>query len=120
MTESKYTKSYVSLPTEMMERAKNAEGYSGAAEYIRVIASAGESNIADLDPRTLNNSGRGNSSKRGDLDKIIFEALDDEYAKLDDILDNGLQDQIADHLLDLAQQDDSPIEKSGLKFKIDE
>ena len=56
MTESKYTRAYVSLPEEMMERAQNAEGYSSAAEYIRSMASAGESNIAALDPRALNSS----------------------------------------------------------------
>lgn len=121
MTDSHYTKTYVSLPKEMMERAKNAEGYSGTAEYIRAMASAGESNVAALDPRTLDDSGPENSSdKHSDLDNLIFKALDDDYAELDEILDNGLQQYISDRLLDLAQQDDSPVEKNGFEFKIDE
>lgn len=121
MTESKYTKAYVSLPKETMDRARNAEGYSGTAEYIRTMVSAGESNIASLDPRMLNGSmsgpGRG---KHDNLDKLIFEALDDNYAELDEILDNGLQQQISERLLELAQQDDSPVEQNGFEFKIDE
>lgn len=121
MTDSHYTKAYVSLPKEMMERAKNAEGYSGAAEYIRAMASAGESNVAALDPRTLDDSGSENSSgEHSDLDNLILKALDDDYAELDEILDNGLQQYISDRLLDLAQQDDSPVEKNGFEFKIDE
>jgi len=51
MTDSNYTETYVSIPKEMMKRARNAEGYNGTAEYIRVMASAGESNVAALDPR---------------------------------------------------------------------
>jgi hypothetical protein len=121
MTDSHYTKAYVSLPKEMVERAKNAEGYSGIAEYIRAMASAGESNIAALDPRTLDSSGPKNSNgEHSDLDKLILEALDDDYAELDQILDNGLQQHIAERLLELAQQDDSPVEKNGFEFRIDE
>lgn len=121
MTDSHYTKAYVSLPKEMMKRAKNTDKYSGTAEYIRVMASAGESNIAALDPRTLDDSGSENgNSKHSDLDSFILKALDDEYAELNKILDNGLQQHISDRLLDLAQQDDSPVKKNGFEFKIDE
>jgi len=121
MTDSNFTKAYVSLPKEMMERAKSAEGYSGAAEYIRAMASAGESNVAALDPRTLDGSGAENSNgKYSDLDNLILEALDDDYAELDEILDNGLQQQISERLLDLAQQDDSPVKQNGFEFKINE
>lgn len=121
MTDSHYTKAYISLPKEMMERARNAEEYSGAAEYIRAMASAGESNIAALDPRTFGSSGSVNSNRNhSDLDSHILKALDDDYAELEKILDNGLQQHISDRLLDLAQQDDSPVEKNGFEFKIDE
>lgn len=121
MTDSKYTQAYVSFPKEMMERAQNAEEYSGAAEYIRTMVSAGESNIAALDPRTLNDStSESGNGVQDDLDKLIFDALDDNYAELDEILDNGLQQQISDRLLELAQQDDLPVEKNGFEFKIDE
>lgn len=121
MTDSKYTKAYVSLPKEMMERAKNAEGYSGAAEYIRAMAAAGESNIADLDPRTLNGSESENGNKKSsDLDNILLDALDDEYTELDEILENGPRQRIADRLLELATQDGPPVAKNGLQFRIDE
>ncbi|WP_048078021.1 hypothetical protein [Halorubrum sp. AJ67] len=121
MTDSKYTQTYVSFPKEMMERAQNAEEYSGASEYIRVMVSAGESNIAALDPRTLDDStSQHGNGEQNDLDKLIFEALDDNYAELDEILNNGLQQQISDRLLELAQQDDLPVEKNGFEFKIDE
>lgn len=121
MKESKCVRTYVSIPEEMKERAQNAEGYNNKSDYIRTMASAGESNIAALDPRTLNGSDRENDNGKHDsLDKLIIEALDDDYAELDEILENGIQQHIAERLLELAKQDKSLIKKNGFTFKIDE
>jgi len=121
MKESEYVRTYVSIPREMAERAESAEGYNNKSSYIRTMASAGESNIAALDPRTQNGSdSENNNGDHDSLDKLIIEALDGDYAELDEILNNGIQQHISERLLELAKQDKSPIKKNGFRFKIDE
>lgn len=108
------------MPKTMWERAANAQGYSSAAEYIRCMISAGESNIAALDPSNSNRE--HHSSREGNInpEKLLLEALDEEYKDLNTILENAFQEYASNRLYELAQNDESPIQKNGFDFKINE
>jgi len=120
MEETEFTSAYVSIPKAMWERASNAEGYSSAAEYIRTHISAGESNIVELDPRTLNNGNRSTAEDTDNPEKLLLESLDEGYKDLDTILENAFQEFASDYLYELARDGDSPVQKDGFEFRINE
>ena len=120
MTEPEFTKRYVSMPTTMWKRASNAEEYNSAAEYIRIMVSAGESNIVALDPRTLNDENRSIGEGTSDPKKLVLEALDEEYKDLNTVLEDAFKEFVSNYLFELARDDDSPVEKDGFDFRIDE
>lgn len=119
MRTQEFTQRYVSMPKAMWDRASNAEGYNSAAEYIRIMVSAGESNVANLDPRTLNDENRS-TAEADDPEQLLLEALDEDYKDLDTILEDAFKDFASDYLYELAKDDDSPVEKNGFDFRINE
>lgn len=108
------------MPTPMWERASNTEGYNNAAEYIRSMVSAGESNITALDPRILNNDNSGTKNGGDDLEKLLLEALDEDYRDLNTILESAYKEFASNYLYHLAQDSESPVEKDGFDFRINE
>ncbi|MDL0140527.1 hypothetical protein PNP85_13540 [Halobacterium salinarum] len=120
MAKPEFTKRYVSMPTPMWKRASNAEGYNSAAEYIRIMVSAGESNIVELDPRTLNDENRSTGEGTNDPEKLVLEALDEDYKDLDTVLEDAFKELASDYLFQLAKDDDSAVEKDGFDFRINE
>lgn len=120
MAKPEFTKRYVSMPTPMWERASNAEGYNSAAEYIRIMISAGESNIVELDPRTLNDEKKSTGEGTNDPEKLILEALDEDYKDLNTVLEDAFKELASDYLFQLAKDDDSPVKKDGFDFRINE
>jgi hypothetical protein len=120
MGKPEFTQRYVSMPKAMWERASNAEGYNNAAEYLRTMISAGESNIAELDPRTLNDGNRGTADGADNPKHLLLEALDEDYKDLETILEDAFQEFASDYLYELARDDESPVEKDGFDFRINE
>ncbi|MDL0135653.1 hypothetical protein PNP85_13780 [Halobacterium salinarum] len=120
MAKPEFTKRYVSMPTAMWERASSAEGYNSAAEYIRSMVSAGESNIVELDPRTLNDENRSTGEGTNDPEKLVLEALDEDYKDLDTVLEDAFKELASDYLFQLAKDEDSAVEKDGFDFRINE
>lgn len=120
MENQEFKQRYVSMPKVMWDRASNAEGYNTATEYIRIMVSAGESNIADLDPRTLNEENRSTAEGADDPRQLLLEALDEDYKDLDTILEDAFKDFASEYLYELAKDDDSPVEKDGFDFRINE
>jgi Arc/MetJ-type ribon-helix-helix transcriptional regulator len=91
-------------------RKKAEEGdYSGMSDYARSMIRAGESNIADLDPRT-------GSSEAGsfDVEARILNALTTEYQEVDDALDPVLS-SVATRLHNMAEDDSYPVEHDPRK-----
>ncbi|WP_095638039.1 hypothetical protein [Halorubrum salipaludis] len=120
MAKPEFTKRYVSMPTAMWKRASDAEGYNSAAEYIRIMISAGESNIVALDPRTLNDEIKSTGEGTDDPEKLVLEALDEDYKDLNTVLEDAFKELASDYLFRLAKDDDSPVEKDGFDFRINE
>lgn len=120
MEEKEFTQRYVSMPKTMWERASNAEGYTSAAEYIRMQISAGESNIAELDPRTLNNGNKSTTEGENNPEQLLLESLDEDYKDLDTILEDAFQEFASDYLYELARDGDSPVQKDGFEFRIND
>lgn len=120
MGKPEFTQRYVSMPKAMWERASNAEGYNSAAEYIRIMVSAGESNIVKLDPRTLNDENRSTAEGADDPEQLLLEALDEDYKDLETVLEDAFKDFASEYLYELAKDEDSPVEKDGFDFRINE
>jgi Arc/MetJ-type ribon-helix-helix transcriptional regulator len=116
MTEEK-TELHVRIPVEMKRRIKNAaseKDYSGMSDYARSMIRAGESDVADLDPRT------GSSENRSfDIESEILNGLTDEFQEVDDALDPALS-SLATRLHNMAEDDSYPVEhdpRNGYKIK---
>ena len=119
MSDNNKVSTYILIPKQMKQRGMNAEGYSSGSEYFRAMISAGESKLVNLDPHKLN-SEDSKQSDVVDLDELLFDALTSEFAEQDEILENGLKNRISDRLLELAADNDNPIEKTGFEFRINE
>lgn len=95
--------------SEQMHRRieKEAEEgeWSGKADYIRHLIVAGESNIAELDPRT-SSSDKGSNF---DAEKAILDGLTEDYQDVDEVLDSALN-SLATRLDEMAKDDDSPVD----------
>jgi Arc/MetJ-type ribon-helix-helix transcriptional regulator len=97
----------VVMPAEMKRRIDNEankKDYSGMSDYVRSMVRAGESNVADLDPRTK-------SSEEGsfDIESKILNGLNDEFQEVDDALDNAVS-SLATRLHHMAEDDSYPVE----------
>jgi len=111
------TELHVTMPVEMKRRIKNTaseKDYSGMSDYARSMIRAGESNVADLDPRTK-------SSEEGsfDVESRILDGLTDEFQEVDDALDDVLG-SLATRLHHMAENDSYPVEhdpRDGYRIK---
>jgi Arc/MetJ-type ribon-helix-helix transcriptional regulator len=98
-----------------IKRAVENGEWSGQAEYIRHLIVAGESDIAELDPRT-NSS---NQTIGFNAEKAILDGLSDEYQDVDDVLDSALN-SLATKLDEMANSEESPVEYHPRKgYKLD-
>lgn len=107
----------ITLPTKMKRRIDNQseqEDYSGMSDYARSMIRAGESNIADLDPRT----GSKNDDSL-DIDTRLLDALTNEYQEVDKAIEPVLN-SLATRLQEMAEDDAQPVEyhpRKGYKIK---
>ncbi|MFB6225091.1 MAG: hypothetical protein ABEI13_01390 [Candidatus Paceibacteria bacterium] len=95
------------------QAVKNGE-WNGQAEYIRHLIVAGESDIAELDPRT----GSSDQSTGFNAEKAILDGLSDEYQDVDNVLNSALN-SLATKLDKMANSEEYPVEyhpRKGYKF----
>lgn len=108
---------YLVMPAEMKRRIKkraDEKDYSGMSDYARSMIRAGESNVADLDPRTKSSEGGS-----FDIESRILDGLTDEYQEVDDALDSAIS-SLATRLHDMAEDDSYPVEhdpRDGYRLK---
>lgn len=109
---------------DMKQRVEEAgEGdYTSQGEYFRKMFLAGESAVADLDPRVGDN---GNSSRDIDSAEAAAKALDDEtllnclsedkqeFSEIVEQLTQEFENVLANRLLELANSDHSAVETDG-------
>lgn len=109
---------------EMQERAEDAaEGdYTSRADYMRKMILAGESAVADLDPRVGDNSSGSreidsaeDAAKALD-DKVLLDCLSEDKQEFEEIveqLSQEFENVLAQRLLDLANDEQSAVETDG-------
>lgn len=113
------------ITPEMHERAKRAveDGeYNNKSEYWRATIQAGESRIADLDPRTgdgqssLKNVEEVETAAKALDDKIILNQLSEEkqeFGNVVECLTQEFENVLADRLHEMANDDQSVVETDG-------
>lgn len=98
---------------EEMKRAVEEGGWNTLADYIRHMIRAGESDVADLDPRT-NKESDGESLRV--TDAKLRSQLTDEYQDFDEVVEDLIVDfeaDIAYRLFEMATDDATDIETGG-------
>jgi Arc/MetJ-type ribon-helix-helix transcriptional regulator len=124
--QSKTEQITINLTPEQKKRVKNKakEGpYSGMSAYVRSMMQAGESNIADLDPRTSDHSTGSNIDTLAEAvneagTKILLNQLTEEPQEIDKVLEEPtteFQTELAQLLKTLSEDSDSPIQHDPLK-----
>lgn len=98
----------VTMPKQMyrrIEKEADSHEWKSKADYIRHLIRAGESNIADLDPRT------NGSMEENDFDpeKLILDGLSGEYKEVDEALEPAVN-SLATKLDEMSNEDSSSIE----------
>lgn len=91
------------------------------ADYVRTMIRAGESNFADLDPRSSEGS---DDTNRRVTDSELRGELNGEYQHIDDVIEDLVMDFKADlrHRMKEMERDDAyPIESDGAgNYRIEE
>lgn len=108
---------HITMPAKMKRRIEDAaseKNYSGYSDYARSMIRAGESDVADLDPRT-------GSSEDGsfDIESEMLDGLTNEFQEVDDALDPVLSN-LATRLHHMAENDSYPVEhdpRNGYRIK---
>jgi hypothetical protein len=98
---------------EEMKQAVEEGGWNTLADYIRHMIRAGESNFADLDPRSSNGSSGHN---RRVSNNELRNELNNEYQYVDDITEELVKDFKADlqhRLLQMSEDEASPVTTDG-------
>lgn len=106
---------------EEMKRAVEEGGWNTLADYIRHMIRAGESDFAELDPRTTEN---GEDENQHITDAELLTRLDDEYTNIDDVIEDLIQDfeeDLSQRLFEMAKDDASRVETDGKgNYRIDQ
>jgi len=98
---------------EEMKQAVEEGGWNTLADYIRHMIRAGESNFAELDPRSSNGS---SSPNRRVSNSELRNELNNEYQYVDDITEELVKDFKADlqhRLLQMSEDEASPVTTDG-------
>lgn len=98
---------------EEMKQAVEEGGWNTLADYIRHMIRAGESDFADLDPRT---NGGSEGENRRVTDAELRSQLNDEYQDFDEVVEDLIADFEADlshRLFEMATDDGTGIETDG-------
>jgi len=113
------------ITPEAKQRAKKAkqEGeYTSLSEYYRSMIYAGESRIADLDPRTQSSNieqseirtAKDAAKELGNL--VLIEKLDESKQPAGEVLDQLVEDfeaTLAGRLLEMANSPDTSVQTDG-------
>lgn len=100
---------------------KRAEegSYSSRSEYFRTRLEAGESTIQSLSPGGDDQEGNQIASE---LEEIIHQALDTELQpaqQIQETVAEHYKEKVSDWLISAAENESSPIERSGLAFRVE-
>lgn len=98
---------------EEMKEAVEEGSWNSLADYIRHMIRAGESNFADLDPRSAEN---GDDLQRRVSDRELISELDDEFKDIDEVIDDLVQDfesDLSHRLFEMAKDNASPVVTDG-------
>lgn len=109
------------VPDEMADRVdkKSKEGpYGSKADYIRAMIRAGESRVADLDPRIHTESAAAEVESLGDMveklgPKLLLGSLTDTPQDIEEVIErstNEFQSELAYKLDEMAKDDKSSIQ----------
>lgn len=105
---------------EEMKQAVEEGSWNTLADYIRHMIRAGESNFAELDPRTVEN---GKDESRRVSDSELLNQLDDEFQDIDDLIHDLVKDfesDLSHRLFEMAKDDANPVETDGKgNYRID-
>lgn len=105
---------------EEMKQAVEEGGWNTLADYLRHMIRAGESDFADLDPRSSNGS---TSASRRVSNTELRNQLSEENEFIDDIIDDLVKDFKSDlthRLKEMAEDDTVPVETDGAgNYKIE-
>lgn len=95
-------------------------GWNSRSDYLRNIVRAGESNFADLDPRTGINDEIDNQRVS---DNQLINEVSNEFRDIDEIIDDLVEDFRSDlthRLFEMAQSEENPVVSNGRgEYKID-
>ena len=104
-----------------IEEAVEEGGWNSLADYVRTMIRAGESNFAELDPRSSNGS---NAAERRVSSAELRSELTDEFQHVDEVIDDLVKDFRADlrHRMKEMEQDEAySVESDGAgNYKIEE
>jgi hypothetical protein len=98
---------------EEIEQAVEEGGWNSLADYVRCMIRAGESNFAELDPRSSNGS---TSASRRVSNAELRSELSEEQQFIDDIIDDLVEDfrsDLSHRLKQMAEDDTVPVETDG-------
>ena len=105
---------------EELKQAVEAGNWNTLADYIRHMIRAGESNVAELDPR---GSGHKPSQERVS-DRVLVDELDNEFKDIDQIISNVVSDlerEVSQRLFEMAKDDEHPVVTDGRgNYRIDQ
>ena len=96
-----------------IEQAVEEGGWNSLADYVRCMIRAGESNFADLDPRSSNGS---TSASRRVSDSELRSELNKEFEDIDDIIGDLVKDfesDLSHRLYEMAEDDTVPVTTDG-------
>jgi hypothetical protein len=104
-----------------MKKAVEEGGWNTLADYMRHMIRAGESDFAELDPRS--NGSSGDNERRVSDGQLMVE-LDEEFQDIDEVINDLVEDFEADlshRLFEMAKDDSSPVITDGKgNYKIEQ
>jgi len=98
---------------EEMKQAVEEGGWNTLADYLRHMIRAGESNFAELDPRSSNGS---TSASRRVTNSELRNELSSEYQDIDEIIGDLVEDfesDLSHRLFEMAKDDTSSVDTNG-------
>ena len=99
---------------QRVEKKTEDGDWSSKSSYMRDMIRAGESNIAEFDPRS-----GSNTDKTDEIDKMILDGLDTEIKEIDECLEPALN-SLASRLDEMANNDEYQVERIPRKgYKLD-
>ena len=98
---------------EEIKQVVEEEGWNTLADYLRNMIRAGESNFAELDPRSMEN---GDDHQRRVPDTKLLNQLDGEFENIDEVIDDLVKDfesDLSHRLFEMSKDDGGPVTTDG-------